>query len=263
MAYAERVITERLLDYGDGAPWALAPKALRDAAEAAGKATSDNMNAASALEDATIGIPMAEAAWEAAGRAAARAGEPLPNHDGPDAAKFTLQNAEQDAHIAERRLSSAITTLTGALTDQETRDTWREAIEARIAADQAKLAKVGAGIADQCAQVSGDLAMTRFLGEYGQHLLPPNVGTPDPSGALRRLSTLKPWTAPQPAGEARMQEPTAPDTRPAVFIRNDLGGVHNVHAKDVDALIEQPGWRLATTAEIEHWHKRQGIPVPA
>ena len=262
MAYTPRVLVERILDFGD-VPWQLAPKAVQDAAAAAGQATSDHMNAASALDDAELEVPISLQVWEGKGKASIRKGEPLPSRDPIEVARLGLEVAKEDEHLAERRLAAAVGSLAGLLSDATTRDTFREAIEKRVETGQAKLARVAASIADQAAEVANDLSFCAYLGRFGQDLLPPNIDAPDPAGALRRLSTLQPWTPPRPAGEARIMEPTAKDDRPPVFIRNSEGGVHNVVAKNVDALLEQPGWRRATDAEIAHWHKRQGLPVPA
>jgi hypothetical protein len=261
MAYAIRAIVERLSDSPVAPPWNLAPKALQDAAAKTDAAISEHLNAASALEDAEAGIPMAQLQWEADGTAAVRAGKDLPNRDIIDRAAFALKIATEDEHLTGRKLSGAQGALGSLLSDQDTRDTWRQAIEKRAGELQGKLAKVAPTIAGDAAETANLLGLTHYLGQWGEHMIPPNVVTVDPAGALSKLSRVKAWQPTSPAGEARIAQPTAPDTRPAVWIVNDLGGIHDVVAKDADALLDQPGWRAATPDEIARARKSQGIKV--
>ena len=128
MAFQPSIITEHLTN-AINVPWATAPAPVQAAAAAADKAISAHMDASAALEDATIGVPMADAAFDVAGKAAVRAGKPLPSRDGPDSAKFALQIAQEDLRVAERKMSSARGALAGLLNDRDTRDAWRANLE--------------------------------------------------------------------------------------------------------------------------------------
>ena len=256
MPFAPRIIAEHLTN-AFNVPWATAPAPVQAAAKAADQSIADHLNAASALEDAEIGIPIAASAWDAAGKAAVRAGEPLPNHDGPDAAKFAHQIAVDDEHLTERKMAGARSTLASLLSDPATRDSWRADLEKQITAGQAKLAKAATDLGVVCAEVAQGIAFSEFLGTWPAMLTPPAVTTPDPAGSLRRLASAKLWTAPVPAGEARIMEPAAPDTRPPVWVVNPGGAIHDVTAKDADALLDVDGYRLATSDEAKQAHARQ------
>ena len=255
MPFAPHTIAEHLTN-SVNVPWSSAPPDIQKAAQAADQALVDHLNAISALEDAEVGIPMADAEWDAAGKAAVRAGKPLPNHDGPDAAKFVLQIAKEDEYLAGRKMSATRGALAGELSDTANRDAWREAIEKRVATAQTKLTKAAADLEVTCAEVAVNIAFSEFLGTWPNHLTPPAVTTPDPAGALRRLASAKVWTAPIPAGEATFQQPTGPDLRPAVWIVNDGGAIHDVNASAAEDLVNQPGWRYATEAEAKQQHLR-------
>ena len=256
MPYAPHTIAEHLTN-AFNIPWATAPAPVQAAAKAADQSIADHLNAVSALEDAEIGIPIAASAWDAAGKAAVRAGEPLPNHDGPDAAKFAHEIALEDEHLTERKMSAARSTLASLLSDSATRDAWRADLEKEISAGQAKLAKAATDLGAVCAEVAQNIAFTEFLGTWPAMLTPPAVTTPDPAGALRRLANTKLWTPPVPAGEARIQQPTEADTRETVWIVNPGGAIHDVTANAADALLDVDGYRLATSAEAKDAHRRQ------
>lgn len=250
MNYTANVMTEHLLGHAGLTPWTVAPKAIQAAATTADKATVAHLDAAGALEDAELGIPIAKAAWDAAGKAAIRAGEPLPSRDPLDVADFTLSIAQDDLRVAVLNVNKARGALAGLLSDPALRDAWREAIEARLTTTQGTLQKIANTLAAQVAEASSDLGFTHYLGAWGDHLQPGVILDVDPTRALNKLSSSRPWAPPVPIEtETRWQQPTEPDTRPAAWIVNDEGGIHDTTAADADRLLDQPGWRLATPDE--------------
>jgi hypothetical protein len=260
MSYAPSVIVERLLDSAIGAPWEYAPKTVQAAAKAADAAISAHLDTLSAVEDAEVGVPIAEAVWTEEGKASIRAGGDLPSRDGCVRAALALTVAVEDEHIAERKMQAARYALVGLLANQDTRDEWRTSIEKRATELQAALAKTARTIANSAVEAGTLLGFTHYLGGWGEHMIPPNIVQVDPAGALHKLANLKPWAPAVPVDTAsRWQQPVVEDTRPVVWIVNDLGGIHNVEAKDADRLLDQPGWRTATDAEVDREHKRQGL----
>lgn len=250
MAYTANTITEHLLGHAGAIPWTLAPEALQDAAAAADKAIVAHLDAAGALEDAELGVPMSKAAWDVAGKAAIRAGDPLPSRDPLDTADFVLGNAQDDLRVAVLRMNQTRGALAGLLSDPDMRDTWRHAIEARVVTTQAGLGKIANTLGTKVAEVSSDLGFTHYLGAWGDHLQPGVILDVDPTRALRKLVSSRPWAPPVPIDtESRWQQPTEADTRPAVWIVNDEGGIVDTTAAHADRLLDQPGFRLATDEE--------------
>ena len=260
MKHQPHFIIERLLDQPVAPPWELAPKPLQDAASELETALAAHYDAIDTRDDTEVNIPIAQAAWDAAGKAAVRAGDPLPSRDPLDAAAFALQIAQEDERLCARKLQKSQATLGALIDNTNTRDQWRANVEKRSGELQAKFAKIASDVADDAALLGTLLSFTHYLGAWGEHLTPPGVVTVDPVGALRKLAGIKAWAPAIPINqEVQYQRPTVPDERPGVFIVNDGGAVTNVHAKDADRLIDQPGWRLATSAEVDRWHERQGI----
>jgi hypothetical protein len=260
MSYAPSIIVERLLDAAVAAPWDLAPKAVQAAAKAADSAISVHLDALSQLDDAEVGIPIAEAAWQQAGKAAIREGADLPTRDGIQRANLALDVAREDEHLADLKLQGARHALGSLLADPAVRDEWRTAVEARAVEIQTGLAKTAATIAGPAIEAGTLLSYTHVLGAWGEHVSPPAVVTVDAAGALHKLANLRPWTPAAPLETVpRRQGPIAEDKRPPVWIINDGGGIHDIHAKNAAALLDQPGWRLATEAEIGRERKRQGL----
>lgn len=48
----------------------------------------------------------------------------------------------------------------------------------------------------------------------------------------------------------------------AKFIVNPGSAVHTVDASEFERLTRLPGFREATTEEIQSWYEQQGLPVP-
>jgi hypothetical protein len=102
--------------------------------------------------------------------------------------------------------------------------------------------------------------MTHFLGAWGSHITLPSVTDANPASALLGLAEAKPWTpAPKADFAPRYATEQEPDTRPAVWLANPSGAIHNMSASDADKALKTPGYRPATEAEVRNELRRQGL----
>lgn len=114
-------IAETLLK-GPADVWTLAPKAVVAKAEAAEKARRDHLDALDRVSDAEVALPVTQAQWESDGRAAVRAGKPLPSRDPLDRARFELDNAKADEQLTRNAEHAATFYVAETLADTATRD---------------------------------------------------------------------------------------------------------------------------------------------
>jgi hypothetical protein len=260
MTHQPSFLIEKLLDAPVTPPWQYAPSNIQNAAKEADKALLENFDAIDVKDDAEVDIPIVQRAWDVAGKEATKTGKPLPSRDPIDAANFKLQIAIDEELKAKRKLQTASSKLCGLVNNSDLRNQWRINVELRAKEIQEELSAIVATVAVQSREIGVLLGFTHYVGDWGDYLTPPGITEVDPVMALRKLVNAKGWApAPRANAEARIQQAGEVDTRPAVFIVNDGGVVHTVAAKDVDGLLEQPGYRLASDEEKTRWYTRQGL----
>ena len=195
---------QNLLTQTQGVPWHLAPKALAKAAKDVETAQTKLVDAVDARSDAEVGLPAAQAAWDAAGKVALRASKRLPSRVPLDTAKFALQVAQEDEAAARQGLNTAIGNVGSMLEVAAVRDEWRAAINAHLAELQSGLTALAGTVSAIVAEVTVDVGVTHFLGQWlTQANVPDTLAPTDPAGAVMAAANLKAYQDPTPAPVAR------------------------------------------------------------
>lgn len=147
------------------------------------------------MSDAEVALPVTQAQWESDGRAAVRAGKPLPSRDPLDRARFELDNAKADEQLTRNAEHNATYYLAETLADTATRDEWRATAEARLEHLRAELHRLASEAGPIVREVKDAIALSHLLGDWGQRQgLYIDGVTPDPVSDLRTLAALREWT---------------------------------------------------------------------
>jgi hypothetical protein len=197
MTYSMIPCTEQLL-HTEGVPWSLAPKGLADAVKAVEKAQTSHADAQTSIMDAELGLITAQAEWDAAGKAATRAGNPLPSRDPLDVAKFALENAQDDEKTARANANNALGSVAVHLEDPEVRAAWLVKINARADDLRATLNTTAAAIAAPLAELDMVIGVSHFVGQWRAHPGIPHLVTADAITALTVAGNVRGHVAPEP-----------------------------------------------------------------
>jgi hypothetical protein len=197
MTYSMIPCTEQLL-HTEGVPWGLAPKGLADAVKAVEKAQTSLDDAGTAVMDAEIAQPAAQSEWDAAAKAAVRAGKPLPSRDPLDVARFALEIARDDEKAARQNANNTIGLAAGQLQDAAVRDAFVVALAARADELRAELRKQAATLAGPLAELDMVIGVSHFVGQWRAHPGIPHMVTADAIAALTVAGNVRGHVAPEP-----------------------------------------------------------------
>lgn len=186
-------VTEQLLN-AYGIPWDLAPAEIVAAHAAVDATQSAHVDAVDAVNDAEMGIPEAQAAWDLDAKAAVRAGKALPSRDPLDRARITLELAQEDERGARRAAQNAVGALASLLHDDTVRLAWVDAIGTRLDDIDDALNARASEIAPLVSEAVIGTALTLHLGQWLHHPGLPGVQVADPVGALREVARLRRFT---------------------------------------------------------------------
>jgi hypothetical protein len=260
-----QTLTEVLLDTAAGV-WEFAPKQLQAAQASADRAFVEYLDAQSAVEDAEHLLFIAQHDFDNEGRQAVRDGKPLPDGNSKDRARFTLENARLDLAKANSNLRLERGTLASMLNDKDIREAWRISLTSFAEDTKNEIRAVAQTTAPLQANLIKAASLSKFLAEWGSHASLPAVTDVNPASALFALSNMKLWEQPKTFDSTTRwadNTPKAEDTRPAIHVVNEGGGVHLMTAEDAERVLANPGYRPATEAEILNEYRRQGINPPS
>lgn len=186
-------VTEQLLR-APGIPWSAAPAALAEAYAKVDATERAHVDAVDAVSDAEMGIPAAQAQWDADAKAAVRAGKPLPSRDILDRARIAHEIAQEDERLARFAAQSAVGAVAVELSKPDVRQDWAAAIGDRLDEIGANLNATATSISPLVSEAVIGTSLLTYIGQWRHHPGLPSVGSTDPVSALHAIANMRRYT---------------------------------------------------------------------